>query len=283
MKVKLFWVLPLLLWAIFLIGCASDSPPTLPPPSPSPEATHTPAATATPEPTSSPTPEPSPTPSPTPEPTATTEAKTWFKIVTTLDTTAGLVTGEVYLLDYYAIELDPVTQEAVVVFDLLQKAWREVSTGEFTRMATCMEWADENADLTRASLATSADEEMKQIVESLLTPNFQVEVSDSGVLTVYNEYLTYEIVPSEPVDEALLYDFYTFDQLNACHKAMVSGQMPPFPQLAVTQELIDRSIFPAEIVLTVTTQGGQAEVRTTNTVVPLTESETAFAQSVLDD
>ncbi len=275
MKIKLFWIFLILMGAVSLIGCTSDTPTTQPPPSSSPEATHTPSATATPDPTH--------TPIPTVEPTPGGQTKTGFKIMATATTPDGSLSGEIYILDYYAIEMDIVSQEAVAIYDFLQKSWQEVSTGEFIRMATCMEWANESANLARESLATSNNEWLNQFTESLLTPNFQVEMADTGSIILHNEFLTYEVIPSTPLDEALLNDLYAYDQLNACRKAMIQGQLPPFAQLAVTEELMDRSLFPAEIIITVTTQDGEVELRTTNVIVEMTESEYALAQSILDN
>lgn len=283
MKIKLYLATLFILGIFVLGGCSSDTP-TIEPTTPTATAVPSPQATATHASIATETPVPSPTstmePTSTIEPTPINEAVNGYKLISIVETGEGTFSGEIYFLDYYAIEMIPDSQQADAIYNLLTKSWDGMDS-EDMRMALCIEWANQVAAQTKEALMESEDELVKRFTESLLTPNFQVEELDSGELVIQNEFLTYEIVPTSLADESLLNDFYLYDQMNACRKSRLSGQLPPFPQLAVIDELMNRFLFPQEIVFTVRTVRGEVELRATNTIVAMTADEYALAQSIL--
>lgn len=270
-------LVPILLTALFLVGCTNDSPATQVVTTPLPQATQTPLSIVT----DTPMPQPSLTLTPTAE--TPISSNRGSKIVAVVETEEGSVSGETYFLEDYAIEMSPDAPKAEVIFHLPQLSWREVEANETIEFSDCMAWAAASAEKTMESLAASTDETVKRFGESLLEPKFEIETSSKGEITLQNEFLSYTITPVQSIDEALLGDFFVYDQLNACRKALTLRSLPPFAQLAVTEELKQRAVFPSAMTLTMRMPNGDVVVRVLTSVEELTDAEYTLLKSVLND
>lgn len=268
----------IMLTAVFLVSCASISPVTQQIAiTPLPQATPTPPATVT----RTPVPQPSSTLTLTVEPP--TSIDTSFKIVFAAETEEGSISGEIYFLENYAIEMSTEAPKAKVIYHLPQMSWREVEANQTIEFSDCMAWAEASAKTTKKSLAANTDETVKRFMESLLEPRFEIKTSSRGEITLQNEFISYRITPAQSIDEAALEDFFVYDQLNACRKALVLQQLPPFAQLAVTAELKQRAVFPSAIAFTMKTTQDDVVFRLLYAVEGLTDAEYTLVKSVLDD
>lgn len=267
----------ILLTAVFLVGCTNISPVTQVASTPFPQATQAPLSLVT----HTPVPQPSLALTPTAETPISSDIG--FKIVLAAETGEGSISGEIYFLGNYAVEMSLDAPKPEVVYHLPRMSWREVEANQTIEFSDCLAWAAASAKTTKESLAASTDETAKRFTESLLEPKFEIKTSGTGEITLQNEFLSYRITPAQSVDEAVMGDFFAYDQLNACRKALVLRQLPPFAQLAVTEELKHRAVFPSAIAFTMKTTKGDVVVRLLYSVEEITDAEYTLVKSVLND
>ena len=146
----------ILLTAVFLVGCTNASPVTQVVITPLPQATRAPLSIVT----DTPVPEPSLTPTPTAE--TPVSSNIGFKIVAVVETEEGSISGEIYFLENYAIEMSPDAPKAEVIYHLPQMSWREVEANETIKFSDCMAWAAASAEISKESFAASTDETVKR-------------------------------------------------------------------------------------------------------------------------
>lgn len=203
-----------------------------------------------------------------------------LEIRCTVDFAGSRVTGQTYFIENYAIEMTPGSENPGVIFDLSRMSWQEMDTGQIVTFSECEAWLKDSVAKTKSSLASMPDGLEKRFVQSLLEPRFEVEMSE-GILTLSNEFLTYEITASQSLPATDLRRFYLYDHLNGCHKAMVLRQFPPFAQYAVSAELESRGMFPNEMRLTIKMPQGTQTSKTTCAVKEMTDLEVERVKSLL--
>jgi hypothetical protein len=107
-------------------------------------------------------------------------------------------------------------------------------------------------------LGAQADAPGAEFTKALIAPKFEVKETPQ-ILVLENKFMRYTIGVGPTVDADVRRRFYAYDRLNAYHKSKQPGQLPPFPQVAVTSEMEARALLPNAIEVEFTTmQGTQA-------------------------
>ncbi len=178
-----------------------------------------------------------------------------------------------FFRDHYAIEFEPGDETKVAaVYDLVAMSWQEFDPPRKVTMADCESWGKATTEISRKSLSKSSDPELTRFVKSLLDPQFDVTSSEDAI-TLANDVLTYRISNPMPLDSHQRQRFFAYDRLNAYRKAMTDRKLPPFPQLAVDDELEHRQFAPGTIKLTIATPTGDVDLKVNIRVVDMTDSE----------
>jgi hypothetical protein len=88
-------------------------------------------------------------------------------------------------------------------------------------------------------------------------PDFKIDVAQNGDLTFSSQFITYELetVPANTPEAAQQYR--EFSDWYARFNAMATpGSTPPFPRMAVNDELFKRALLPTEVQLTIAATPG---------------------------
>ena len=90
--------------------------------------------------------------------------------------------------------------------------------------------------------------EVNEDTNFLLNPEFETEVDhDKGIVTLSNDDMTYQATGSQPGNTADLGSYFdSMDQLTRL-SASDPSRLPPFPRLALNQEIQRNGLFPSEI------------------------------------
>ena len=204
-----------------------------------------------------------------------------FKIRSTIETDEGTVRTEIYFIDNFIVEVLPSAEKADVIFDLSTMSWQEIELKKTIHFSDCQAWLEASAEKTRTSLTNVKNDVQKRFVESMLEPNFDVQISANEQLTLKNEFFLYNITTSRTLPEALLEQFYLYDQMCACRIALQQRQLPPFTRYAVTDELKAHGVFPIQIDCTFKMIKGEMAFKTTNIVEEISQSERKMIRSFL--
>lgn len=213
----------------------------------------------------------------------TDETSEPFKLASSVSTAGQQITSTVYFIQNHAVvfEEDDLTRPDVV-FDLANDSWQELSSGEVVTLAAAEEWAEDSHTRTRSTLETMADEDLRRFVTFLLDPKFEI-VAEGDELSLRSEFLTYEIQSAPTVPKPQRMQLYRYDRLNAYRKAMVDRQLPPFPQLEVTNQLAARDIFPSRMKLEIKSRQGAVVLTTSTESQSLSAEELSAVEAVIDD
>jgi hypothetical protein len=83
-------------------------------------------------------------------------------------------------------------------------------------------------------------------------PDFKIEVAESGELTLSSQYITYQLETVPANTPAAAQQYREFSDWYARFNAMATpGSTPPFPRMAVNDELFKRTLVPTEVQLTI--------------------------------
>jgi hypothetical protein len=197
-----------------------------------------------------------------------------FKLNTAV--TAGgqeLFAATIFFVGHYAVEFTGESEsEPLVIYNLHDMSWRDIPQRRTVRISDCKAWAKASAERSRATLAKAPDPGFRRFVEAMLNPQFTAAMKNDK-LTLTNDVVKYEIESTQNVSKARLAKFFAYDILNAYRKAMVDRKLPPFPQLAVDEELKARGMAPNEMNITITTPQAAVRLRATVHVNPLAAEE----------
>jgi len=275
--------------SIIVSGCSSTSEPngtvTL---RPTPASTRQPTGTVTRQLTATPSLEPTRGPTAKEEDTANevedlSSEDTAFRITYRAELGKDSIEEVTYFWNDHVIFVPGETTEVSAIVDLAAMSWYVTELDQTILLSDCEDWAKASAEMSEDSLSKSTDETLKRCVESLLHPDFEVDLTESGALVLTNDFLVYRISSSQSIPEHALDKFFSFDRLNACVKALLDRTFPPFAQLAASEALAAHSMFPNQIELTLKTPQGDQVVKTSSLVERMTESEQEMVESLLTE
>ena len=181
-----------------------------------------------------------------------------FSMTTSAITVDAEVAQETHFLGRHAVVIEG--GAPWLVYDLVSLAWSDRISEIEVSAERCRQWAQDSAKKTRASAAKPENASVAAFALSLLDPDFDVTM-DGDELVLSNEFLDYRVIPAGGMTPARRLAVYAYGRIDACYTAMTRGSLPPFPELALVDELESREIVPARIVFTVD-GGGQHRTRT---------------------
>jgi hypothetical protein len=190
------------------------------------------------------------------------------------------VASEVFFLGRHAVELDEGGQSADAIFDLDAMSWLEVEAGVTVELADAVSWAATTRKRAEADLAEMPAGHQQQFTARFLTPGFAIRDKEGGLL-LNNEFMSFDIKGAPAATPEQTQRFLAYDRLSAYRKAMVLGQMPPFPQLAVNDAMAARSLLPREIKMLMAAGTESGSARILLRVVELTGEELALIRRLL--
>jgi len=145
----------------------------------------------------------------------------------------------------YACDISPDDFETVdAVFDLDANCWTELDPWRRVTIRDCEQWANALVEQPRDVNSTTS-RRAARVAESLLEPNFRVFELSSDELSMTSEFFTYFFSKPLELKSDQKASFFDYDRLSAYRKSMMPGQLPPFTQLAITEELRRRQFVPA--------------------------------------
>jgi hypothetical protein len=106
-----------------------------------------------------------------------------------------------------------------------------------------------------------AEKSSRPFMKFAAEPEFDVTFSEDGELSLSSDFITYRLqtVPAGATEGALQYR--EFSDWYARFNAMATpGSTPPFPRMAVNEELAKRSLIPTEVQLTIPAASGTKAV-----------------------
>lgn len=162
-----------------------------------------------------------------------------------------------YVYDYLVNQKLPHLSDRVAIFDQShgrfvvldpdRKVKAEVKTDEVLLFASKLQ----------AARSTNA---FKRFA---VDPDFEVEFSQDGELTLSSEHMTYKLktMPAQSPDAATQYREFSdwYARFNTMSKP---GSTPPFARMAVNAELVKRGLIPTEVNLSIPTQSGISKATT---------------------
>ena len=184
-----------------------------------------------------------------------------FKCELEMELNGESYVARVSFYDQIAVEHDPAQGHAIAaVYSLESRLWDEFSRPRTVTLRECEQWASMSRKRSLESIESSTDEAAKRVAEALLRPNFEVSASGESV-TLWNDVIKYTLTDPLDLDPTQRRRFFDFDRLNAYRKAMTQGQMGPFAQLAVRNELLKRGFVPGRMEMVMAT--GKRELTAT--------------------
>lgn len=146
--------------------------------------------------------------------------------------------------------------DSFVVFDLEKMAWHENSTGDWVDVKVCQEWERDSIERDMSILPSVQDSATRDYIHAQIEPHFQVRKDQDGTLTVFNDFLKYEVRPEEKTTPYQRLRFDAYDRVSAYHKAMEERERPPIAQIALNDILAKEKIIPKRLVATIKTANG---------------------------
>lgn len=145
-----------------------------------------------------------------------------------------------------ALEFTTSRERPDAIYDLANDSWICETFKKVIALPDCEMWAKKSSELTMESIRKSTDKEAIEFTNSLIKPNFVVELKNE-VLTISNSHLTYILSAPINVDPKRKDRFFKYDKLNAYRKAMIQKQVPPFAQIRVDEEVLKTGKFFSEL------------------------------------
>ena len=167
-----------------------------------------------------------------------------FSMTMSIITFDGEMAQDTYFVGNHAVVIDG--GAPWLVYDLDTMAWHDRISEISVSAERCREWAQDSARKTRASADKPENASVAEFALSLLEPDFEV-TEDAGDLVLSNEFVEYRVSPGKGLSPAQRLAFLAYGRIDACYKAMTRGAIPPFPELAVMDELEEREIVPARV------------------------------------
>jgi hypothetical protein len=204
-----------------------------------------------------------------------------FKCEITLHVGDDSYRFDTYFQDEYAVELDANNESRVAaIYNLTDGSWRDANTGQEITLQTCEQWARASSEMSRKSLAQATDTNLKRFVELSLEPKFEV-IEGNGEITLQNDVLMYRVSNPVPLSELQRQRFFAYDRLNAYRKAMTERKLPPFPQLAVDDEIERLEFVPGQIDVEIVTPSGDIEMTIELRIADLSDAEASRARDAI--
>jgi len=199
-----------------------------------------------------------------------------FRVDVTTTTPEGQLLTQVYFIGDRAIEVNGGATDGV--FDLSGMSWWHESAGDVP-LAQCEAWAKASVARTQQSLAGEPDGPGKEFTKRLFEPEFSVTQVDEN-LVLENPYFRFEIAPTNALSGDRATRLYSYNRLNAYRKAMM-GQLPPFAELELNDQMNSRGIAPGTLTLRMTTAAGEMELKSEYTYSAVDKEEATRIQSLL--
>ncbi len=132
-------------------------------------------------------------------------------------------------------------------FNLKDQSWLDATTGKWTTLAQCKQWAEQSKAKSLRS-AQSAPENMRAFLQWSLDPKFKVEKTDSALRLISGQV---DYVIEGKATKANTDKYFRYGELNAYKKAMTERKLPPFAELKAIEEINKLGHIPRKMTVTV--------------------------------
>lgn len=197
---------------------------------------------------------------------------TRFKLSSTLVADGREATFEIYFQGYRAVEFEADGRAPLVVYHLARPMWQDRGTNLPVTIDEAERLAKEIARRSREALQQAAPQ--RALLESMMEPAFSVS-EENGSLVVSNAVMRYTARGTTNVAPDVLDRVFQYDRLNAYRKAVTEQKAPPYPQLALDQELEARKLLPTNLSMVFSIPGRTIALELRNRLLPVSDEEAA--------